>query len=249
MYRLLRERGQSGDRRAQATHPAKKKPELMADGPDQVWSWDITKLKGPARGIWYLLYVVIDIYSRKVIHWEAWPTENGTLAKEFIEHAIEANEGIAPQAVHADRGTSMTSNTVAGLYARLGIDQSHSRPHVSNDNPYSEANFKTFKYCPAFPGEFGSAEDVNVFCRDFFWYYNNEHRHSGIAMHTPASVHDGSWVVIEARRAATLDAAYRTHPERFHRRPRPRQMPARAWINQPPATIQTTSSPQTTQAA
>ena len=111
MYRLLRERGQSGDRRAQATHPAKKKPELMADGPDQVWSWDITKLKGPARGIWYLLYVIIDIYSRKVIHWEAWPTENGTLAKEFIEHAIEANEGITPQAVHADRGTSMTSNT------------------------------------------------------------------------------------------------------------------------------------------
>lgn len=146
MYRLLRERGQSGERRAQAAHPAKKKPELMADGPDQVWSWDITKLKGPARGIWYLLYAIIDIYSRKVIHWEAWPTENGTLAKEFIEHAIEANGGSAPQAVHADRGTSMTSNTVAGLYARLGIDQSHSRPHVSNDNPYSDANFKTLKY-------------------------------------------------------------------------------------------------------
>ena len=153
---------------------------------------DITKLKGPARGIWYLLYVIIDIYSRKAIHWEAWPTENGTLAKEFIEYAIQANGRIAPQAVHADRGTSMTSNTVAGLYARLGIDQSHSRPHVSNDNPYSEANFKTLKYCPAFPGEFGSIEDVNVFCRDFFWYYNNEHRHSGIAMHTPATVHDGS---------------------------------------------------------
>ena len=118
MYRLLRERGQSGERRAQAAHPAKKKPELMADGPDQVWSWDITKLKGPARGIWYLLYVIIDIYSRKAIHWEAWPTENGTLAKEFIEHAIEANGRIAPQAVHADRGTSMTSNTVAGLYAQ-----------------------------------------------------------------------------------------------------------------------------------
>ena len=133
-------------------------------------------------GIWYLLYVIIDIYSRKVIHWEAWPTENGTLAKEFIEHAIEANGGSAPQAVHADRGTSMTSNTVAGLYARLGIDQSHSRPHVSNDNPYSEANFKTLKYCPAFPGEFGSIEDVNVFCRDFFWYYNNEHRHSGMSV-------------------------------------------------------------------
>ena len=243
MYRLLRERGQAGERRAQAAHPAKKKPELMADGPDQVWSWDITKLKGPARGIWFHLYVIIDIYSRKVIHWEAWPTETGILAREFIEHAIEANGGTAPQAVHADRGTSMTSNTVAGLYARLGIDQSHSRPHVSNDNPFSEANFKTLKYCPAFPGEFGSIEDVNVFCRDFFWYYNNEHRHSGIAMHTPASAHDGSWVVVEARRALTLQAAYQAHPERFRRPPRPREMPARAWINKP------LNSPQSTQAA
>jgi putative transposase len=215
----------------------------MADGPNQVWSWDITKLKGPARGIWFQLYVIIDIYSRKVIHWEAWPTETGILAREFIEHAIEANGGITPQAVHADRGTSMTSNTVAGLYARLGIDQSHSRPHVSNDNPYSEAHFKTLKYCPAFPGEFGSIEDVNVFCRDFFWYYNNEHRHSGIAMHTPASAHDGSWAAVEARRAVTLQAAYRAHPERFRRPPRPREMPARAWINKP------LESPQSTQAA
>jgi putative transposase len=243
MYRLLRERGQSGDRRAQASHPAKKKPELMADGPNQVWSWDITKLKGPARGAWFMLYVIIDIYSRKVIHWEAWPTETGTLAREFIEHAIEANGGIAPQAVHADRGTSMTSNTVAGLYARLGIDQSHSRPHVSNDNPFSEAHFKTLKYCPAFPGEFGSIEDVNVFCGDFFWYYNNEHRHSGIAMHTPASAHDGSWVLVEARRALTLQAAYQAHPERFRRPPRPREMPAQAWINKP------LTSPQSTQTA
>jgi len=130
MHRLLRERGTSGERRAQAAHPAKKKPELLADGPDQVWSWDITKLKGPARGIWYLLYVILGIYSRKVIHWEIWPTETGTLAKEFIEHAIAANGGIKPGAVHADRGTSMTSNTVAGLYAKPNITQSHSRPHV-----------------------------------------------------------------------------------------------------------------------
>jgi putative transposase len=144
----------------------------------------------------------------------------------------------------------MTSNTVAGLYARLGIDQSHSRPHVSNDNPYSEAHFKTLKYCPAFPGEFGSIEDVNVFCGDFFWYYNNEHRHSGIAMHTPASAHDGSWAAIEACRAATLDAAYRDHPERFHRPPRPRQMPAKAWINKPAAASpQEDQPPQTTQTA
>ena len=170
--------------------------------------------------------MIIDIYSRKVIHWEAWPTETGILAREFIEHAIEANGGITPQAVHADRGTSMTSNTVAGLYARLGIDQSHSRPHVSNDNPYSEANFKTLKYCPAFPGEFGSIEDVNVFCRDFFWYYNNEHRHSGIAMHTPASVHDGSWVARPGPPRRHPQAAYRAHPERFRGRCPQRQMPA-----------------------
>ena len=238
MYRLLRERGQSGERRAQATHPAKKKPELMADGPNQVWSWDITKLKGPARGVLYLLYVIIDIYSRKVICWDIWPTETGTLAKEFIEHAIAENGGIRPGAVHADRGTSMTSNTVAGLLAKLSIAQSHSRPHVSNDNPYSEAQFKTLKYCPAFPGRFGSIQDSSVFCAQFFRYYNNEHRHSGIAMHTPASVHDGTWVRIQARRVATLKAAFLAHPERFRgRRPYPPSLPARAWINQPPATF------------
>ena len=130
MHRLLRERGTSGERRAHAVHPARKKPELLAAGPSEIWSWDITKLKGPARGDWYLLYVIIDIYSRKVIHWEIWPTETGVLAREFIEHAITANGGIKPKAVHADRGTSMTSNTVAGLYAKLNITQSHSRPHV-----------------------------------------------------------------------------------------------------------------------
>lgn len=250
MHRLLRERGQSGERRAQAVHPARKKPELLATGPNDVWSWDITKLKGPARGIWYLLYVILDIYSRKVIHWEIWPTETGTLAKEFIEHAIAANGGIAPQAVHADRGTSMTSNTVAGLYARLNIAQSHSRPHVSDDNPFSEAQFKTLKYCPAFPGRFGSIQDANVFCEAFFIYYNTEHRHSGIAMHTAASVHDSTWEQLQDRRAATLQAAYATHPERFRGRcPKPKELPAKVWINQPPATIETSPSPQTTQAA
>ncbi|GAA2915904.1 IS3 family transposase [Streptosporangium fragile] len=234
MYRLLRERGTAGERRAQAVHPARKKPELTADGPHQVWSWDITKLKGPARGTYYLLYVILDIFSRKVVWWEIWPTETGILAKEFIEHAIAANGGIAPEAIHADRGTAMTSNTVSGLPALLGIDQSHSRPRVSNDNPYSEAQFKTLKYCPAFPGGFGSIEDANVFCGQFFRYYNTEHRHSGIGMHTPASVHDGSAVEIQARRAATLNAAFLAHPERFRgRRPSPPPLPARVWINKP----------------
>jgi putative transposase len=250
MYRLLRERGQTGERRAQATHPAKKKPELQADGPNQVWSWDITKLKGPARGIHYLLYAILDIFSRKVVHWEIWPTETGTLAKEFIQHAITANDGIRPGSIHADRGTSMTSNTVSGLLALLGIDQSHSRPHVSNDNPYSEAQFKTLKYCPAFPERFGSIEDANVFCTQFFNYYNTQHRHSGIAIHTPASVHDGTAVKIHARRVATLNAAFLAHPERFRgRRPYPPQLPTRVWINQPPTTLKTDTSPQTTHVA
>jgi putative transposase len=250
MYRLLRERGQSGERRTQAVRPATVKPELEADGPNQVWSWDITKLKGPARGVYYLLYVIIDIFSRKVVHWEIWPTENGTLAKEFLTNAIVANGGSAPGSIHADRGTSMTSNTVTGLLALLGIDQSHSRPHVSNDNPYSEAQFKTLKYCPAFPGRFGSIEDANVFCTHFFAYYNHEHRHSGIGMHTPASVHDGAAVQIQAKRTATLHAAFLTHPERFHgRRPYPPPLPTKVWINQPPATLQTDIPPQTTHVA
>ena len=250
MHRLLRERGTAGDRRAHAVHPARKKPELLATGPDQVWSWDITKLRGPARGTWYLLYVIIDIYSRKVIHWEIWPTETGTLAREFIEHAITANGGARPRGIHADRGTSMTSSTVAGLYARLNIAQSHSRPHVSNDNPYSESAFKTLKYCPAFPEKFGSIQDANAFCVAFFAYYNTQHRHSGIAMHTPSTVHDGTWVHVQARRAATLQAAYQAHPERFRGRcPVPRPLPAKVWINEPPATIETATSPQTTRAA
>ncbi|TDE33657.1 IS3 family transposase [Actinomadura sp. 6K520] len=250
MYRLLRERGQSGDRRAQAVRPATVKPELEADGPDQVWSWDITKLKGPVRGVHYLLYVIIDIYSRKVVHWEIWPTENGTLAKEFIQHAITANGGVAPRSIHADRGTAMTSKTVTGLLALLGIDQSHSRPHVSNDNPYSEAQFKTFKYCPAFPGRFGSIEDANSFCAGFFVYYNHQHRHSGIGMHTPATVHDGTAAQIQARRAATLHAAFKAHPERFRGRcPTPPPLPDKVWINPPPAPLQTDNEPQTMHAA
>jgi putative transposase len=250
MYRLLRERGQAGERRAQAVRPAMRKPELEADGPNQVWSWDITKLKGPVRGVYYLLYVIIDIFSRKAVHFEIWPTETGTLAKEFIQHAIAANDGIAPAAIHADRGTSMTSNTVTGLLALLGIDQSHSRPHVSNDNPYSEAHFKTLKYCPAFPGRFGSIEDANVFCAQFFAYYNHEHRHSGIGMHTPASIHDGTAAAIQDRRAATLHAAFLAHPKRFRgQHPSPPPLPAKVWINQPPTTLQTDTSPQTTQVA
>jgi putative transposase len=250
MHRLLRERGTAGDRRRQATHPAKKKPEMVARGPNEVWSWDITKLRGPYPGTWYCLYVIMDIWSRKAIHWEIWPSETGELAKEFIEHAIAANDGIKPGRVHADRGSPMTSGTVAALYARLNIAQSHSRPHVSDDNPYSEAAFRTLKYCPAFPERFGSIQDANVFCRAFFTYYNTEHRHSGIAMHTPASVHDGTWTQVQARRAATLRAACDAHPERFRGHcPQPKDLPEKVWINEPPATIETSTSPQTARAA
>ena len=239
MYRLLRENDQTRERRAQASHPAKKKPELLATGPNQVWSWDITKLAGPVRGAYFDLYVILDIFSRKAIHFEVHPTENGALAKAFIENAVAANGGVRPDFVHADRGTSMTSQPVAGLLAGLNIEQSHSRPRVSNDNPYSEANFKTLKYCPAFPGRFGSIQDARAFCAIFFDYYNNEHRHSGVGLHTPASVHDGTAYEIRARRAEVLDAAYAAHPERFRRRPAPPKLPAKAWINQPPKTIET----------
>jgi putative transposase len=239
MYRLLRAGEQTRERRAQATHPAKKKPELLADGPNQVWTWDITKLAGPTRGVYYDLYVILDIFSRKAVHFEVHPTETGELAQAFIDQAIAANNGVRPGAIHADRGTSMTSQPVAALLALLGINQSHSRPHVSNDNPYSEAQFKTLKYCPAFPGSFGSVQDARAFCAIFFAYYNNEHRHSGIGYHTPATVHDGTAAQAQARRAEVLQAAYTANPERFRRHPTPPRMPTKAWINQPPTTIET----------
>jgi putative transposase len=189
--------------------------------------------------VYYDLYVILDIFSRKVIHHEVHPTETGELAEAFIDHAIAANNGVRPRAIHADRGTSMTSQPVAGLLAMLGIDQSHSRPHVSNDNPYSEAQFKTLKYCPAFPGNFGCIQDARSFCDIFFAYYNHEHRHSGIGYHTPATVHDGTAVQIQARRAEVLNAAYTANPHRFHRRPKPPKLPTKVWINKPPTTIET----------
>ena len=249
MYRLLRCHDQTRERRAQATHPAKKKPELLATAPNQVWSWDITKLTGPARGVHYDLYVILDIFSRKAIHYEIHPTETGELAKAFIDAAITTNGGKAPDAIHADRGTSMTSQPVAALLATLGIDQSHSRPHVSNDNPYSEAQFKTLKYCPAFPGRFGSIQDARVFCDIFFTYYNNEHRHSGIGLHTPATIHDGTAHQIQAHRADVLNTAYTANPERFRSRPTPPPLPTKAWINQPPAIIETEETPHNNRAA
>ena len=232
MHRLLRLIGQSGDRRNQASHPPRARPELMATKPGQVWSWDITKLRGPERGVYYDLYVILDIYSRYVVGWTVAAREDADIAKALIAQAAQVHG--APDSLHADRGTSMTSKPVAQLLVDLGVARSHSRPHVSNDNPFSEAAFKTLKYAPAFPASFGSLADARAFCETFFNYYNHEHRHSGIALHTPASVHFGTAGQVRQQRQTTLHAAYDANPSRFrHRRPEPPNLPAAAWINQP----------------
>jgi putative transposase len=235
MYRLLAIAGENRERRRQRTHPAKKKPELIARRPNQVWSWDLTKLQGPTRGVYYELFVIIDIFSRYVVGWMVSEAETGELAQAFIAETL-ARHGIDRDqlTLHADRGTSMTSKPVAQLLVDLGVARSHSRPHVSNDNPYSEANFKTLKYCPAFPGRFGSIEDARAFCAVFFDHYNHVHRHAGIGLHTPASVHYDTAGEIRAQRAHTLAAAYAANPARFrHRPPTPPKLPTVAWINQP----------------
>ena len=235
MYRLLAAAGENRERRRQRTHPAKKKPELIARRPLEVWSWDITKLRGPTRGEYFELYVIIDIYSRYVVGWLVAAAETGELARDFIEATIAAQGVTRNQlTLHADRGTSMTSKPVAQLLVDLGVARSHSRPHVSNDNPYSEAAFKTLKYCPAFPTTFGSIQHARAFCAEFFNYYNHEHRHSGIGLHTPASVHYGTAHAIREQRTRTLHAAYTANPTRFrNRRPEAPQLPTVAWINDP----------------
>ena len=234
-YRLLRANGEVRERRRQATHPPRVRPELVARRPLVVWSWDITKLKGPKKGEYFDLYVVLDIFSRYVVAWCVAPSESGELAKELIADAVARHEVPPGQlTVHADRGSSMTSNPVVELLTFLGIGRTHSRPHVSNDNPFSEAQFKTLKYCPAFPERFGCIEDARAFCETFFAYYNHEHRHSGIGYHTPASVHYGTATEVRAKRAETLDAAYTANPARFrHCRPLPPKLPTIAWINEP----------------
>src|SRR4051812_12645172 len=232
MYRLLAVAGENRERRRQRTHPARQKPELIATAPNRVWSWDITKLQGPVRGVYYELFVIIDIFSRYVTGWMVSPAETGELAEAFIADAL-ATHGITrgQLTLHADRGTSMTSKPVAQLLVDLGVARSHSRPHVSNDNPYSEAQFKTLKYCPAFPGHFGSIQDARAFCTRFFDHYNQVHRHVGIGLHPPASVHYGTAAEIRTQRAVTLDAAYAANPDRFrHCKPHPPTLPTVAWI-------------------
>lgn len=235
MNRVLQENGQARERRDQARHPAYAKPELLAERPNELWSWDITKLRGPTRGSHFALYVILDVFSRYVVGWSIDYRESDELAKVLIADTC-AKEKVAPASltIHADRGPSMTSKTVETLLADLGVAKSHSRPHVSNDNPYSESQFKTLKYRPGFPDRFGSEQDARTYCRVFFPWYNTEHRHSGIAMLTPADVHFGRAQLVLAKRQAVLDAAYAATPERFVAgRPRTPKLPSKVWINEP----------------
>ncbi len=235
MYRLLAARHQSGERRRQCVHPVYAKPELLAVRPREVWSWDITKLKGPAKWTGFHLYVILDIFSRYVVGWMVAQRESAALAELLIAETLQ-KEHIAPGTLtlHADRGTSMRSKPVAALLIDLDVAKTHSRPHVSDDNPYSEAQFKTLKYRPDFPERFGSIEDARAHCQRFFHWYNREHRHGGIGLMTPASVHEGTAAAIRAQRALTLDAAFAAHPRRFKGiAPQPPQLPTAAWINPP----------------
>ena len=237
LYRILAENHEVRERRNQLRHPNYKKPELLATGPNQVWSWDITKLLGPVKWNYFQLYVILDIFSRYAVGWLLAGVENSTLAKRLIEETCQKQDIDPGQLIiHSDRGTSMTSKPVALLLADLGFTKSLSRPHVSNDNPFSEAQFKTLKYRPTFPERFGSIQDARGFCGEFFTWYNTEHRHAGIGMMTPEAVHYGRAPKIHAARQQTLLAAYALHPERFVRHPpSPPALPSAAWINPPQA--------------
>lgn len=235
MYRLLASRGELRERRNQLRHPKYKKPQLLATGPNEVWSWDITKLRGPAKGIWYYLYVILDVFSRCVVGWQVARREASELAKSLIRASLEM-QGIEPEqlTLHADRGPSMTSKSVALLLSDLGVGKSHSRPYTSNDNPFSEAQFKTVKYHPSFPEQFGSPQDARAFCGPFMRWYNTEHRHSELALLSPADVHYGRAGAILEQRSATLEKAFTAHRSRFKGRlPVRGSLPSKVWINPP----------------
>jgi putative transposase len=236
MYRVLATCQEVRERRAQLRHPRYTAPQLLATRPNEVWSWDITKLLGPVKWTYFYLYVILDIFSRYVVGWMVAHRESARLAQTLIAETC-ARQGIAPGTLtlHADRGSSMTSKPVALLLADLGVTKTHSRPHVSDDNPFSEAQFKTLKYRPEFPERFGSIEDARAHGRIFFPWYNTEHRHSGIGLLTPHDVHYGLADQRVAARAQVLTAAHAAHPERFVRGvPRPPARPTAVWINPPP---------------
>lgn len=237
MYRILAAAGQVQERRNQRQHPTHIKPQLVARAPNQVWVWDITKVPGPERGVYYCLYLVLDIFSRAVVGWTIATTESAELWRDVVEDACKRH-GIEPGqlTIHADRGSPMTAKSTALLYADLGVTASHSRPRVSNDNAFAETAFKTLKYRPEVPERFGSLEDARAFFAKLLTWYNEHHFHSGIALLTPADVHAGTASKIVAARQRVLDAAYRAHPERFpNGAPTHRELPAEVWINQPAA--------------
>jgi putative transposase len=238
MYRILEENTEVKERRNQLRHPDYKKPELLATGPNQVWSWDITKLLGPVKWSYFHLYVILDIFSRYVVGWMVAPCESATLAKQLIgETCSKQNIQKEQLTIHADRGSSMKSKPVAFLMADLGITKTHSRPHTSDDNPFSEAQFKTLKYRPDFPDRFGCIEDARQFCRAFFTWYNNEHKHTGINLLSPTDVHHGEAESIIASRQIVLNTAYALHPERFVKKmPEHKPMQQAVWINPPKLT-------------
>jgi putative transposase len=235
MYRILDAAHELQERRDQVCRPQYPKPELLATQPNELWSWDITKLLGPVKWTYFYLYVILDVFSRYVVGWMIAPRESAVLAERLIG-ATCAKQGIArgQLTLHADRGSSMRSKPVALLLADLAVVKTHSRPHVSNDNPFSEAQFKTLKYCPAFPERFGSLEDARAFGHVFFSWYNNEHHHSGLGYLTPAVVHYGVAERVRDQRRVVLAAAYAAHPERFVQgMPQPAQLPEAVWINPP----------------
>ena len=235
LYRVLAENHQVRERRNQLRHPNHPMPQLHATKPNELWSWDITKLHGPAKWTYFHLYVVLDVFSRYVVGWMVAHRESAALAQKLLAQTCE-RQGIVPGqlTIHADRGTSMTSKPVALLMADLGVTKTHSRPHVSNDNPFSEAHFKTLKYRPGFPQRFGCLQDARGFCGDFFAWYNQEHHHTGLGLLTPHDVHHGLATERIAARAAVLAAAYAAHPERFPRgAPKPQALPNAVWINDP----------------
>lgn len=236
MYRLLAEAGQSRERRDQLLHPPYQKHELLATAPNQLWSWDITKLLGPAKWTYFYLYVVLDVFSRYVVGWTLAHRESAALAEKLFEDTCRKQRIESGQlTIHADRGSSMTSKPVAFLLSDLGVTKTHSRPHVSNDNPYSESQFRTMKYRPAFPARFGSIADARSFAVDFFEWYNENHHHSGISLLTPSALHHGRAPAVLAQRQSVLDAAYLTHPERFvNHPPKSHPAPTEVWINKPP---------------
>ena len=243
MYRILADNTPVRERRNQLEHPRYSKPQLVATGPNQVWSWDITKLLGPKKWTYFYLYVLLDIFSRYVVGWMMAERENSALASRLIEETC-LKQGVAPEVLtlHSDRGAPMTSKCTAQLLADLGITRSLSRPQVSDDNPFSEAQFKTLKYHPGFPGRFAGIDEALGYCREFFPWYNTEHRHGGLSMLTPHDVHHGLAQGTLARRQQALESAWATHPERFVRgRPSAGELPVAVWINPPDERTQETA--------